>query len=172
MGLLPEDTAAQHLSKQLDAAHESGVPRVWRSIEPWQVQKWILSKISLAEVMAIDHSVIHDSYWLSRKKGDKWWPWFMAEVVMDRKEAAWEKEKERERADAQKNILATVVAETLDIDAEYERERKWRDSLTTQQKEAIVRKRMSMLQCRHSIPTNIALRSEWRDMNEQENRDE
>jgi len=165
--LLPEASVAAHLTRVLEAASDSGLPRVWRAISPEQARKMVLSKISPADAMTIDHTVVHDSYWLSKRNGPKWWPSHMAEIIMDRNEARYNTEKQQEAQDAQRNQLAKSIASSRDSNAEHKAFCKWRDDLTPAETRAIISRRKAALnipdQAASAIPIWSFLKSEWEE---------
>ncbi|MCP4410898.1 MAG: hypothetical protein GY807_24795 [Gammaproteobacteria bacterium] len=113
MGILPEDTAAAHIGKLLNAAYEAGLP-VPISIPPHNVKRFILSAVSLADVMECDHSTIDQSIRLwqdTRKAGQSFGPWHIANTILKKRDDAHKARHQTERKDASSNVLANAIAE-------------------------------------------------------------
>ena len=91
MGLLPEDTAANHISKVLDAAAESGLP-VWTTVTADQCKRFIFAKVPYESVKDIDHQLVHDSYLMALSLNKSWGPWYIGNLLFKRREAAYKKD--------------------------------------------------------------------------------
>lgn len=152
MSLLPEHTAATHVSRLLDAANEAGLPVFWRSITPEQAKRYLLSSLTLEEVLEMDHDTVDQSIslWMSEDDGRTWGPWWMAKVIVAQKQADWEKVKDDERKMASENELAKTIADgrqwNKEIDAKKRRFEKWKSGLSVVDARNITNKWLKKLQ--------------------------
>ncbi len=166
MNLLPEDQAAAHLDPIMYAAHESGLP-VPCSIPPHNVKRFILSDICMAEVLEIDHETIHDSYLLAKASGKSWGPWWIARLLMDKRAKEYDAHREAEREEAGKNITASQIARTMDMNREGEDARNrfeaFKQRLTPDGVRAIVDKWKRQLGDIRMPSSDVILQWEWNE---------
>jgi len=125
MSLIPDQIAANHLSKLLDAANESGLP-VWREITPEQAKKHVLSYVRLADVLKADHQTIHDSY-TTKPNNKHWGPWYIGQLLLKQQEQAHKARMDADRMAAQSNPLAKQVAKSSDV--RYDAEKQTADNI-------------------------------------------
>jgi len=125
MILIPDQIAANHLSKLLDAANESGLP-VWREITPEQAKKHVLSYVRLADVLKADHQTIHDSY-TTKPNNKHWGPWYIGQLLLKQQEQAHKARMDADRMAAQRSTLAKQVAQGTDV--RYDAEKQTADNI-------------------------------------------
>ena len=110
MSILPENTAAIHISKLLDAANESGLP-VWREITADQARKFILSYVQLADVLQADYQTIHDSY-MAKPNNKRWGPWYIGQILLDKQKQSYRERLELDRKACAKSPIKPKMMST------------------------------------------------------------
>lgn len=154
MGILPEQQCADHVSKVLDAAQESGLP-VWRSISPQNAREYILRYACMKECMEIDHEIVHDSYLLAKKLKKSWGPWYIGRILFARQE---EFDKQRMAADKIASEHSQVKPQMVMTDSE--KDYLW---ATTEMKKATMAEKLDTVQQvqRRTGRTNLTFRQAY-----------
>ena len=119
-------------------------------------------------IMAINHETVMESWRICKAANRVWKPWDLAEAVQNLEDEVHRERIEENKKAAHESAMVRAVAQKLDVNAEEEAFKAWREELTREQEDEIINRRHKALGITRDMrkpPRGMLLRTEFKEIN-------